>query len=139
MMRTRDENFVILRRGGVVQIGATPIAQRLYIPIRNVIRDMCENYDLFSLAGEMSWSVDRTDQTTDGAAPTLFSLKVKNKANEPQHAALLTLGSHKDDDQLTLNLLIKASGAADANTMIQMQMTKKGSVTWTMQENFTLT
>jgi hypothetical protein len=133
MLRTRDENFVILRRGGVVQIGATPIAQRLFIPVRNIIRDMCENYDLFSLAGEMTWSVDRTDQTTDGSAPTLCSLKVKNKANEPEHAALLTIGSHKDQDELTLNLLIKESGATGAATMIQMQMTKTGNVLWQME------
>lgn len=138
MMRTRDDNFCILRRGGVVQIGATPIAQRLFIPLRNVIRDMCENYDLFSLAGEMTWSVDRTDQTTDGSAPTLFSLKVKNKANEPEHAAVLTLGSHKDDDQLTLNMLIKESGAAGAKTMVQLQINKTGTVTWNMEENFVL-
>jgi hypothetical protein len=139
MIRTRDDNFIILRRGGVVQIGATPIAQRLFIPLRNIIRDMCENYDLFSLAGEMTWSVDRTDQTTDGSAPTLFSLKAKNKANEPEHAAILTLGSHKDDDQLTLNMLIKESGAAGAKTMVQMRITKTGGVSWSMEEDFVLT
>ena len=139
MLRTRDENFVILRRGGVVQIGATSLAQRLYIPVRNIIRDMCENYDLFSVAGEMTWAVDRTDQTTDGSAPTLFSLRAKNKANEPEHAAILTLGSHKDDDKLTLNLLINDSGATGAKQMVQLQITKEGNVTWALEKDFTLT
>jgi hypothetical protein len=34
---TRDENFIILRRGGVIQIGSTSIAQRLYIPILTLL------------------------------------------------------------------------------------------------------
>ena len=47
---TRDENYIILRRGGVVQIGATSIAQRIYIPILNYVKDFSENYEQIGVA-----------------------------------------------------------------------------------------
>ena len=55
----RYENFVILRRGGVLQIGSTQVCQRMYIPIRNFIRDFCENYELTTAAGTLAWHIRR--------------------------------------------------------------------------------
>lgn len=52
---TADGNFVILRRGGIVQIGATPLSQRLYIPIENLVRDYFQRYQAFSPIGTIEW------------------------------------------------------------------------------------
>ena len=57
---TRDENFLILRRGGIVQIGGGPLSQRLYLPVNNTIKDFCENYSLNTVGGDFEWSVKRT-------------------------------------------------------------------------------
>jgi hypothetical protein len=138
MMSTRDENFIILRRGGVVQVGSTPICQTMFLPIRNVMKQFCENYELSTFGGELLWTTDRDDKTTDGDAPTTLTLNVKNKANEPGQAAELVIGSHAEDDTLTLSLKIKESGANDAEVKIELNMTKEGDVNWTVQKDWTL-
>ena len=56
-MRTRDDNFVVLHRGGVLQIGATELAQRIYIPLRNYIMDVSQNYIHHNAGGSESWGL----------------------------------------------------------------------------------
>ena len=56
-MRTRDNNFIILRRGGVLQIGSTELAQRIYIPLNNLITDISENYEHHNAAGSINWGI----------------------------------------------------------------------------------
>ena len=100
-LTTRDENFVILRRGGVVQLGATPLAQRLYLPIRNFIRDFCENYELATPAGEVSWIIDRPELDAAGKAPCSWSFHMreyaadKNATVRVRHLPLADAGGKK--------------------------------------------
>ena len=56
-MRTRDGNFVILHRGGVLQIGATELAQRIYIPLNNQVMDVSENYSHHNAGGAITWGL----------------------------------------------------------------------------------
>jgi hypothetical protein len=56
-LRTRDNNFVILRRGGVLQVGSTPLAQRIYIPLNNQIMDVSENYEHQNSGGAIKWGI----------------------------------------------------------------------------------
>jgi hypothetical protein len=139
MMRTRDENFVILRRGGVVQIGATPMTQRMFIPIRNFIKDFCENYELYTLGGQLTWITERTDQTVDGAAPTKFSLLAKEKANNPLNIAELTVGSHGPSDTVTLALTIYDNGEKSRKPMISWELHKDGTSNWYVEKDWNLT
>jgi hypothetical protein len=69
---TRDENFLYLRRGGIVQIGATPISQRIYIPILNYIKDFCENYEMQTFGGDVAWTVGRQEDDPSGDAPACY-------------------------------------------------------------------
>jgi hypothetical protein len=52
---TLDGNSVIVRRGGMVQIGSTSLAQRIYLPVENVIRDYFQRYQAVSPVGEIDW------------------------------------------------------------------------------------
>lgn len=54
-MATVDGNQVVLRRGGLVQIGSNGLCQRLYIPGRNIIRDYFQRYHAISPIGEIDW------------------------------------------------------------------------------------
>jgi hypothetical protein len=139
MMRTRDENFIIMRRGGVVQIGATPTAQRIYVPIQNVIRDFCENYQLFTFGGEMTWETGRTDETTTGDAPTIFKLFAKQLANDPKHIAELSIGSHGEDDPLTMSLVVYDNGTDGRGPQVTMEIANDGTVTWSLENDWNLT
>jgi hypothetical protein len=139
MLRTRDENFVVLRRGGVLQIGSTPTCQTIYVPIRNIIRNFCENFELNAFGGDLIWSIERDDQTTTGDAPAKLKLRAKEKASDPGHIAELSIGSHGDSNPVTLELTIRDSGASDAKDMCKLQVTKEGEVTWTAEKNWNLT
>lgn len=56
-LRTRDDNFVVLHRGGVLQIGATELAQRIYIPLRHHIMDISQNYVHHNAGGSEFWGL----------------------------------------------------------------------------------
>jgi hypothetical protein len=139
MMKTRDENFIILRRGGVIQIGATPLAQRMYIPAGNLLHDICENYKLSSIAGDMQWLVHRTDESTTGDQMTELRLMVRERADDPGHIARITIGSHGESDPTTLQMKVMASGEEDAETKVTLTITKEGDVTWDIARNVATT
>lgn len=125
---TRDENFLVLRRGGVVQIGGGPLSQRMYIPVNNVIRDLCENYHLNSIAGDLEWTVGREEETTDGNRPTKLTIKAKEKASDKNPIAILQMGSHGEGSTTTLSLTVKASGSEGAATQILLTIGKDGKI-----------
>jgi len=139
MLRTRDENFIILRRGGVIQIGATPLTQRMFIPINNIIHDFCENYYLDTLGGTLEWTTQRPEKSGDGNAMTKFWLKAKMKANEPQYVAELIVGSQKDKDPRVLELIVRESGADGAALKVGLQITNEGNVIWDVKKDWTIT
>lgn len=93
LLQGRDENFLVLRRGGVLQIGSTNICQRAYIPIGNYIRDFCENYELNTAAGSMSWVVHPSETTPQANAPTEFSLIAREFAQDKMASIRVSVGS----------------------------------------------
>jgi hypothetical protein len=100
-LTTRDGNFLILRRGGVLQLGATPLAQRVVVPVRNFLHDYCENYELATPAGDVSWLIDRPelDATGKQAASWTFHLREfavdKNATVRVRHLPLAAAGGKK--------------------------------------------
>ena len=89
----RDENFLILKRGGVLQIGSTNICQRAYVPISNYIRDFCENYELNTAAGSLSWLVHPVEKDPGGNAPTEFTLLTREFAQDKSASIKVSVGS----------------------------------------------
>ena len=80
-LTTPDENFVIVRRGGVVQVGATSMAQTIYLPLENLIRHYFAKYQSFSPIGEIVW---------DHAAVTTEDFPMPGKG-EPSKADIPTM------------------------------------------------
>lgn len=134
---TRDENFIILRRGGVVQIGGTGLCQRMFLPVNNTIQDFCENYSLQTLGGDLTWSIDVPEGTTDGSRPALLTLNARAKANDAGPIATLKIGSHPNDDKTTLSLSILASGDQGAQEQINLKLGNDGTIQWTVQSDIT--
>jgi len=56
-IRGRDGNFAILHRGGIACFGASELAQRIYIPLGNLITDISQNYNHFNTGGSINWGV----------------------------------------------------------------------------------
>ena len=94
----RDDNFVVLRRGGVLQLGSTNICQRAYIPVLNYIRDFCENYELNTAAGTLSWTVKRQEDDPAGNAPTEYELIAREYAQDKKASIKVLLGSLENAD-----------------------------------------
>ena len=61
VMWGRDGNFVLLHRGGVLQIGSSELAQRIYVPLTNMITDVSEHYEHQNVAGTIKWGMQPID------------------------------------------------------------------------------
>ena len=57
MLKGRDGNFLSLHRGGVLQIGSTELAQRICIPLGNLVTDISQNYNHFNTGGSINWGL----------------------------------------------------------------------------------
>lgn len=57
VIRGRDGNFVILHRGGVLQVGAAELAQRIYIPLANKVFDVSGEYEHQNVGGAVRWGI----------------------------------------------------------------------------------
>lgn len=57
MLSTRNGGYLILHRGGVVQIGAGPTCQRVFVPIKNMMMDVVEQYHMHTTGGSLNWTM----------------------------------------------------------------------------------
>jgi len=57
-LKAGSENKIILRKGGVILVQSTPACLRRYIPLRDQIRDLCQNYFLTTEGGGIEWVKD---------------------------------------------------------------------------------
>ena len=139
MLSSRDGNFIYVRRGGIVQIGATPVAQTVYLPIRNYIQNFCENYEVHTPAGDLTWNVMRQDEDLGGHKKTLFTLAAHEFADDPINKdpiALLKIGSHGDNSPTIVTLQTLDKGGGTTKTLLTID--KTGDVDWTIEKDLTL-
>jgi hypothetical protein len=89
---SRDQNGVIVRRGGVTQIISTPLCQTTYSPVSNTLADTCENYSLAAGGGSLTWSVSKKNETEEQMSPTLLRLEAREfQQNDP--TIIIQIGS----------------------------------------------
>ena len=75
-IRTRDDNFVILRRGGVLQLGSTELAQRIFIPLNNQVIDISQNYEHNNAGGTIAWGIQTGPSLTQYPATFMQTFRV---------------------------------------------------------------
>lgn len=131
---TRDKNFIYLRRGGIVQIGSTPVCQRVYLPIRNMIQDYAENYELHTPAGDLTWKVLRKEEDGNGHQACIYTLAYKEFSDDPNEnpIGVLKMGSHGEGNDTILSLLTRDKGGGTTQTCLEIN--KAGELTWTVQK-----
>lgn len=93
-MRGRDGNFVILHRGGVLQIGATELAQRLYIPLQNLVTDISQNYHHLNTGGSVNWFLASGE--SENNPPTILKETYRLLAGDAKATIRITKGLLKD-------------------------------------------
>lgn len=75
-LRGRDGQFVILHRGGVLSVGATELAQRIYIPLGNLVTDISGAYEHFNTGGAISWGIQEGASQTQLPAQHLQTYRI---------------------------------------------------------------
>lgn len=90
MMRGRDGNYVVLHRGGVLQLGANELSQRVYIPMNNLIMDFCENYAMHNSGGTIRWGLQEGEGSDD--LPTEMTETFRVKANDKYGDVRVSVG-----------------------------------------------
>lgn len=93
-MRGRDGNFVILHRGGVLQIGATELAQRIYVPLQNLVTDISQNYHHLNTGGSINWFLAAGESETN--PPTILKETYRLLAGDAKATIRITKGLLKD-------------------------------------------
>jgi uncharacterized protein YxjI len=137
MLRTRDENFIALRRGGVVQIAATPTCQTIYVPLKNYMRHFAENYEVNTPGGELEWTVQRQENDPGGKAPVLYRLTLRDKAQNDKADIQIKMG-HVDDD-VRYELVVApekvtvGDGKVSGTPKLKMTINKDGDQKFEMQ------
>jgi hypothetical protein len=98
----RDENFVRLRRGGVVEIGADEGTRSWYIPFGNLIRHICANYEL-SVSGSVARinTLDSPEIPEEGPTPLQLDLRLQEYV-EKAPLIDLKMGHVVDDEGRSL-------------------------------------
>lgn len=105
-LATRDENFVFLRRGGILQIGATDLAQRIYIPLQNYIKDFCENYALRTIGSSFTQEVERPETSSTGRPAVRSRYLIDQYATD---AAASVEVSYFGDDDTAVKIVVAPS------------------------------
>lgn len=127
----RDGNYLFVRRGGVVQLGASAFCQRMYLPVRNTIRDFAENYALSTVGGDLLLESLREEDSDDASAG--YRMRVFANENLEDEKASILLGMGKLGNDQLVRLLVSPTGidrsTGDAtSSLIDLIMKKDGSV-----------
>jgi hypothetical protein len=129
LINGRDGNFLAIRRGGIVQIGAKPICQTLYFPIRNIIQHISENHEILSVAGDLSFEVLRAEDSSEGQSKCIFDIAVREYAQDEKEIIKLTMGALDDSNTFVLESRDKGGG----NTKLKLSINKSGDVKWNVE------
>ena len=86
-IRGRDGNFFVMHRGGVLQLGANELAQRVYVPLNNLVMDFAENYALHNAGGSIKWGIQEGEG--DSTNPSEYKQTFRIYAND-QYADVRT-------------------------------------------------
>jgi len=90
--------FIILRKGGSLEIGSTQMSQRIYLPLQDTIREFFSNWEQNAAGGKLEWKSRTSDDSHgSGKDPVEFRLQVKEFSDEDPMIDL-GLGRISDED-----------------------------------------
>jgi hypothetical protein len=94
VLRSRDGSFVVLHKGGVLQIGSSELAQRIYIPLMNLITDISQNYRHHNAGGSMNWFVNSGESEENPS--TVWRHTFRLLANDEKATVRVAFGKLSD-------------------------------------------
>ncbi len=123
-VRGRDGNFCVLHRGGVLQIGSSLLAQRLYLPLDNFVTDISQNYQHFNTGGTTSWTA-KVSESEDNP-PTLFRKTFRRFAGEEHASVRVSVGTFSDFAVDDGREELDKSDVGNGPTVVEFSVAKEG-------------
>lgn len=136
VFRTRDGNFLMLHRGGVLQVGATELAQRIYIPLGNLITDISENFAHHNSSGSIRWGWQEGPSQAHFPSEYMHTFRVFADDAAADVRVLIgnvrrTLGEPSNGDQTDLGALEIGDDPENNPVVCEVAVSKLGFVTGT--------
>lgn len=99
MISSRDAGYVIMRKGGMVEVAASAMARTFWVPIENLIHSICENF-LVETPGATLSMLARDEDETWGAdrTPMEFQLGIKEFCDDLHDIFDLRIGRVAAED-----------------------------------------
>ena len=121
---------VILRKGGVLEVGASESAKRIYTPLQNIIREFSQSWEHFTGGGRMSMKC-RDDDETFGSelTPTEFNFEWREFCEDDVPMIDVRMGRIKaeDDQKIPLGQLGDIVATFNINNRWQVWIDKRGN------------
>jgi hypothetical protein len=127
-----DRNFVTLRRGGLLELGANKLCQRVFIPVGNIIRDIAQRYEIQTIPGELKFECASNEDHKNGKAPTRIRVTAKKYANDEKDVAEMILGEDPDAPGTGVISLKVFDTALGGLASCEIKLKETGDLTCTM-------
>lgn len=98
MLASHQDAFVLLRSGGVLELGANLTTRRIFTPVQNTLHDIAENYLLSIPAGASFQARTRTVDAASGRTAVSVSLSSREYGDDAEDAVRLDLGRIEDEE-----------------------------------------
>jgi len=127
---TRDGNAIKIRRGGVIEIEASPLARTFWLPVANKIMSFAANHEIVTLGGSQKWRTARPEEDEDGNHATKYTLKAKEFSEHKQQVVQLDAGGQIDGGVFKLQVFADGNiGSEDAlDAQFSATIDKEGKV-----------
>lgn len=121
VLRGRDGNFMILHRGGVAQFGATSMAQRICVPLGNIVTDISGRYEHFNTGGTELWGLQERGGTLNQQVYRVYAddefadIRVSSGKVSGVHEPVGSVCKAADEDNLVFEFALAPGGFDDVS------------------------
>lgn len=129
----KDGNFIQIRRGGILQIGSTALCQTVYLPIRNILQQYAENFEIYTLAGTLKFNTLRAEDSSDGHSRCQYTMGIKEYADDKDN--IIDIQSGSLDNSFIFSITTKDKGGG--KNKISLTIDKSGNLNLTVGNDLT--
>lgn len=116
---SRDNNGVVIRRGGLVEVRSTPLARTIFNPQGNQILTIAENWEVETFGGKISWRNLQPEDDRDGELAALYQHEVREHVDSPSSTLRVQMGA-TDGDRIELDGPVPRPPLASVPTQVTL-------------------
>jgi|SaaInlStandDraft_7_1057024.scaffolds.fasta_scaffold00038_41 hypothetical protein len=116
---SRDQNGVVIRRGGIVEIRSTPLARTIFNPQQNQVLTLAENWEVETFGGKISWRNLHREDDRDGELTAQYEHQVRQYVDSPSSTLRLQMGA-TEGTRLELDEPVDRPPLKDVSTKVTL-------------------